>query len=152
MYLPSLPFIAADLGASEQQIQLTIGLFLAGFSLGMLFYVLLSDRFGRRCLLMAGIVLYLFATLGCALASEPGQLIAKRLVQALGGAAASVLARVIGRDLFALNDAARVLPLMQQVTLIVTLVAAVQGGCCCSAAGACCLWYCWWLSGRACCW
>ncbi|MFP6851028.1 MAG: Bcr/CflA family multidrug efflux MFS transporter [Pseudomonas sp.] len=128
MYLPSLPLIAADLQASEQQIQLTISLFLAGFSLGMLFYGPLSDRFGRRRLLLAGIALYMLASLGCATASEPGQLVGWRLLQALGGAAASVLARVIVRDLFPLNEAARVLSLMQQVTMIATLVAPVLGG------------------------
>ncbi|KJK09991.1 MULTISPECIES: Bcr/CflA family multidrug efflux MFS transporter [Pseudomonas] len=128
MYLPSLPLIATDLVASEQQIQLTISLFLAGFSLGMLIYGPLSDRFGRRRLLLAGIALYIFASLGCAMASGPGQLIGWRLIQALGGAAASVLARVIVRDLFPLNEAARVLSLMQQVTMIATLVAPVLGG------------------------
>ncbi|MFQ6572313.1 Bcr/CflA family multidrug efflux MFS transporter [Pseudomonas sp. UM16] len=128
MYLPSLPLIATDLAASEQQVQLTISLFLAGFSLGMLFYGPLSDRFGRRRLLLAGIVLYMLASLGCAMASGPGQLIGWRLIQALGGAAASVLARVIVRDLFPLNEAARVLSLMQQVTMIATLVAPVLGG------------------------
>jgi DHA1 family bicyclomycin/chloramphenicol resistance-like MFS transporter len=128
MYLPSLPLIAADLRASEQQIQLTISMFLAGFSLGMLFYGPLSDRFGRRWLLLTGIVLYMLASLGCAMADEPNQLIGWRLLQALGGAAASVLARVIVRDLFPLNDAARVLSLMQQVTMIATLVAPVLGG------------------------
>ena len=128
MYLPSLPLIAADLGASEWQTQLTISLFLAGFSLGMLFYGPLSDRFGRRNLLLAGIVLYMIASIGCAMASGPGQLIGWRLLQALGGAAASVLARVIVRDLFPLNDAARVLSLMQQVTMVATLVAPVLGG------------------------
>ncbi|WP_280041559.1 Bcr/CflA family multidrug efflux MFS transporter [Pseudomonas sp. Hg5Tf] len=128
MYLPSMPLIATDLVASEQQIQLTISLFLAGFSLGMLIYGPLSDRFGRRRLLLAGIALYIFASLGCAMASGPGQLIGWRLIQALGGAAASVLARVIVRDLFPLNEAARVLSLMQQVTMIATLVAPVLGG------------------------
>lgn len=128
MYLPSLPLIASDLGASEGQVQLTIGLFLAGFSIGMLFYGPLSDRFGRRPLLLGGIALYMLSSLGCALASAPEQLIFWRLLQALGGAAASVLARVIVRDLFPLNDAARVLSLMQQVTMVATLIAPLLGG------------------------
>lgn len=127
MYLPSLPLIASDLGASEGQVQLSIGLFLAGFSLGMLFYGPLSDRFGRRRLLLGGICLYMLASLGCALAATAEQLLVWRLLQALGGAAASVLARVIVRDLFPLNEAARVLSLMQQVTMIATLLAPILG-------------------------
>ncbi|MCW2294298.1 DHA1 family bicyclomycin/chloramphenicol resistance-like MFS transporter [Pseudomonas sp. BIGb0408] len=128
MYLPSVPLIAGDLQASERQVQMTIGLFLAGFSLGMLFYGPLSDRFGRRRLLLGGICLYMLASLGCALASEPEHLIAWRLLQAVGGASASVLARVIVRDLFPLDEAARVLSLMQQVTMIATLIAPLLGG------------------------
>ncbi|MGG2396619.1 Bcr/CflA family multidrug efflux MFS transporter [Pseudomonas sp. SH1-B] len=128
MYLPGLPLIARDLGASEAQAQLTISLFLAGFSLGMLVYGPLSDRFGRRRLLLLGIGLYLLASLGCVLAADVPQLVGFRLLQALGGAAASVLARVIVRDLFPLKDAARVLSLMQQVTMIATLAAPLLGG------------------------
>ncbi|MGA4635707.1 Bcr/CflA family multidrug efflux MFS transporter [Pseudomonas solani] len=127
MYLPSLPLIASDLAASEAQVQMSIGLFLVGLCIGMLLYGPLSDRFGRRPLLLGGIALYLAASLGCALAAEVEHLLAWRLLQALGGAAASVLARAIVRDLFPLSDAARVLSLMHLVTMLATLVAPLLG-------------------------
>lgn len=127
MYLPSLPDIGRDLQASENQVQLTIGVFLAGLSLGMLFYGALSDRLGRRRLLLGGIFLYLIATLGCALASQIEALIAWRFLQALGGAAASVLARVIVRDLFSLSESARILSLMHVVTMTATLASPLIG-------------------------
>lgn len=128
MYLPSLPLIAADLAAPEAQIQLTIGVFLAGFSLGMLFYGPLSDRFGRRRLLLAGMVLYILASLGCVFASQAEQLVLWRILQAFGGAGASVLGRTIVRDLFPLGEAARVLSLMHLVTMVATLIAPLIGG------------------------
>lgn len=128
MYLPSLPLIAADLGAPEAQIQLTISVFLAGLCAGMLLYGPLSDRFGRRRLLLGGIALYVLASLGCTLAAEAEQLVFWRVLQALGGAGASVLARTIVRDLFPLKDAARVLSLMHLVTMFATLIAPLIGG------------------------
>lgn len=128
MYLPSLPLIAADLQATEASIQLTIGAFLIGLFIGMLFYGPLSDKFGRRHLLLGGIGLYLLASIGCILADTAQWLIGARFMQALGAAAASVLARAIVRDLFPLNEAARVLSLMHLVTMIATLVAPLIGG------------------------
>lgn len=128
MYLPSLPLIASDLGAPEAQIQLTISVFLAGLCAGMLIYGPLSDRFGRRKLLLGGISLYLLASIGCTLAAKAEQLVFWRILQALGGAGASVLARAIVRDLFPLKDAARVLSLMHLVTMFATLVAPLIGG------------------------
>lgn len=126
-YLPSLPSIARDLNASAANVQMTIGVFLAGLCIGMLFYGPLSDRYGRRRLLTGGMVLYLGATIGCMFAADVSQLIAWRFLQALGGAAASVLARTIVRDLFAVNEAARTLSLMHLVTMIATLIAPTAG-------------------------
>lgn len=126
-YLPSLPSIAHDLDASSASVQMTIGVFLAGLCIGMLFYGPLSDRFGRKPLLLSGMFLYLGATVGCMLSRNVEQLIIWRFLQALGGAAASVLARTIVRDLFSLNDAARTLSLMHLVTMIATLVAPLVG-------------------------
>ncbi|WP_079227419.1 Bcr/CflA family multidrug efflux MFS transporter [Pseudomonas putida] len=126
-YLPSLPSIAEDLSASAADVQMTIGVFLAGLCIGMLFYGPLSDRFGRKPLLICGMVLYLIATVGCMFASTVEQLIAWRFLQALGGAAASVLGRAIVRDLFSINDAARTLSMMHLVTMIATLVAPLAG-------------------------
>jgi len=126
-YLPSLPAIASDLQADAAHVQLTISLFLAGLCLGMLVYGPLSDRYGRRPLLLGGMGLYLVATLGCMFAGSVEQLVAWRFFQALGGAAASVLARAIVRDLFPLGEAAKVLSLMHLVTMLATLVAPLLG-------------------------
>lgn len=128
MYLPSLPLIAADLNAAQSDIQLTISVFLAGLFVGMLFYGPLSDKLGRRPLLLGGITLYLFASVACFLAVSSEWLIVARFLQALGAAAASVLARAIVRDLFPINEAARVLSLMHLVTMIATLMAPLVGG------------------------
>lgn len=128
MYLPSLPLIASDLQATQTDIQLTISIFLVGLFIGMLFYGPLSDKFGRRKLLIGGISLYLIASIGCFLVTSAEGLILARFLQALGAAAASVLARAIVRDLFAINEAARVLSLMHLVTMIATLLAPLIGG------------------------
>lgn len=128
MYLPSLPLIAENLGAQASQVQSSISAFLVGLFFGMLFYGPLSDKFGRRKLLVGGIALYLIATLACLLAANAEQLIAARFLQALGAAAASVLARAIVRDIFPIQDAAKVLSLMHLVTMIATLLAPLVGG------------------------
>lgn len=127
MYLPSLPTIAQDLLASESHIKLSITLFLTGLSIGMLFYGPLSDKFGRRPLLIGGITLYLLSSLACFFVQSVDMLIWLRLLQAIGGASASVLARAMVRDLYQLNEAAKTLSLMHIVTMIATLVAPLIG-------------------------
>ena len=116
LYLPALPAIGAGLSASAETVQLSITVFLAGFSLGMLFYGPISDRYGRRTVMLTGIALFSLASLGCMLATSVDQLIAARFVQALGGGAASVLARAVVRDVYTPTEAIRKLSLMAMVT------------------------------------
>lgn len=127
LYLPALPAIASGLAASAEAVQLSITVFLAGFSLGMLFYGPLSDRYGRRTVMLSGIALFAAASLACMLATAVEQLIVARFVQALGGGAASVLARAVVRDVYTPTEAIRKLSLMAMVTAIAPLLAPLLG-------------------------
>lgn len=128
MYLPSLPLIATSLSATESEVQKSITVFLFGLFLGMLLYGPLSDKYGRKPPLLIGIGLYFIASFGCAMAQNIDQLLIWRFIQALGGGAASVLARAIVRDIFAAKDTARILSLMHLVTMVATLIAPLLGG------------------------
>lgn len=127
LYLPALPAIGRGLHASAAQVQLSISVFLAGFSVGMLLYGPLSDRYGRRPVLLWGIGLFVLASLACMVAQSVEQLIGARVVQALGGGAASVLARAVVRDTYAPTEAIRNLSLMAMITAIAPLLAPVLG-------------------------
>ena len=108
MYLPALPFIAASLGATDAQAQLTLPTYFAGFAIGQAFYGPIADRFGRKPPLYFGLGIYIVASLGCAIAPNIDILIALRFLQAAGGCAGTVVARAMVRDLFTGADAIRV--------------------------------------------
>ncbi len=127
MYLPSLPLIAQDLQTPVSAVQKTITLFLIGFSAGMLVYGPLSDRYGRKKLLMLGMLIYIAATLGCVFASQIEQLQLFRLLQAIGGASASVLSRALVRDLFSNAEIPKILSVMHIITITATLAAPILG-------------------------
>lgn len=127
MYLPALPALAAGLGASIDAAQGSITVFLAGFALGMLFYGPLSDHYGRRRVMLGGIALFAVTSLACLLATSLPQLLLARALQALGGGAASVLARAVVRDRFEGAEAIRRLSLMAMVTALAPLVAPLAG-------------------------
>ena len=91
MYLPSLPDIARALDAPIARTQLTISSYLVGFALGQMIYGPLSDRYGRRPVLLAAVALYLASTLACAAAQSVDLLIAARLLQGISGSGAIVL-------------------------------------------------------------
>lgn len=109
--LPSLPGIAGSFGVTTPALGVTLSVFLIVFAVGQLFVGPLSDRFGRRSLILGGLVVFAAGSLLCALADSLPVMIAGRVVQALGVCAASVLARAIARDLFVGDALARVLSL-----------------------------------------
>lgn len=98
MYLPAFPEMAGELGASASGIQLTLTAFLLGLGLGQLFLGPLSDTYGRRRPLLAGSLVCLVASIGCAVAPTVEILGVARFVQGLSGAAGVVLARAIISD------------------------------------------------------
>lgn len=107
LYLPSLPAMADALHASDGQLQLTLSVFMAGSAASMLVCGPLADRYGRRPVLLAGTVIYLLASIACAVNAP--MLICARLLQAFGGCSGTMLGRVIVRDRFDRATQARLL-------------------------------------------
>ena len=109
LYLASLPSLATVFGVPASTVQLTLSIFVIGFGGAQLVIGPLSDRYGRRPVLMWGLALYVAASLLCASAQTIEVLIAARFVQALGCCSAIIIARAIVRDAYAPADSARVI-------------------------------------------
>ena len=119
--LPAFPDMAVALGTSVIDLSATLSSFFVAFAVGQLFVGPLSDRFGRRWLVLAGLLAFVMGSAVCAFASTLPQLIGGRIVQALGVCATSVLSRAIARDLFDGEALARTL------SLIMVAMAAAPG-------------------------
>jgi DHA1 family bicyclomycin/chloramphenicol resistance-like MFS transporter len=128
MPLPALPDLARALGADVARAQLVISVFLLGFAGAQLVHGPLSDRFGRRPVLLGGIGLYLGASLVCRWAPSIEWLIAGRLLQGLGACAGPVLARAIVRDVHVGARAARILSFIATGMALAPILAPVLGG------------------------
>jgi DHA1 family bicyclomycin/chloramphenicol resistance-like MFS transporter len=128
MYLPALPVIARELGASAGDIQLTLSAFLLAFGFGQIFYGPAGDRFGRRPVILAGLGTYILVCLGCAFAQAAGQLVVLRLLQGLAACGGVVLARTMVRDLAEKDQAARAMSLMHACGSIAPMLAPLIGG------------------------
>lgn len=128
LYLPSLPTLAQVFAADAARVQLTLSVFLAGFACAQLAYGPLSDRFGRRPVLLGGLALYFVGSLGCLAANSIEMLIGARFVQALGACAGPVLGRAIVRDVWGGADAARVIAYVSGAMAIAPLVGPTLGG------------------------
>ncbi|MDF2146113.1 multidrug effflux MFS transporter [Knoellia sp. p5-6-4] len=127
-YLPAMPSIADELGATESQVQGTLTGILLGLGLGQLLVGPLADAVGRRKPLIAGLVLHIVASVACAFAPTVELLTAARVVQGLGNAAVSVVAMATVRDLFTGSAAATLLSRLMLVMGIAPIVAPTIGG------------------------
>ena len=97
-YLPSFPAIAHDLSVTPLQVQQTLSAYFIPFAVMMLFHGTLSDSFGRRPVILANLMLFLAATIACALARDFTQLLAFRALQGLSAGAGVLVGRAIIRD------------------------------------------------------
>jgi DHA1 family bicyclomycin/chloramphenicol resistance-like MFS transporter len=128
MSLPALPAIAAGFDTTAAHAQLTIGFYLLGYASGQLFYGPLSDRFGRRPILLIGMTIYALSGFLCAFAPTIGAMIALRLLQGFGGAAGVVVTRAAARDHFGGRELAQMMSSITAVQAFGPLLAPVLGG------------------------
>jgi DHA1 family bicyclomycin/chloramphenicol resistance-like MFS transporter len=128
MYLPALPALTRDFGASASGVQLTLTSCLAGLALGQLLTGSASDRFGRRRPLLVGLAVFSAASVACALAPSILAMVLLRFVQGFAGAAGIVVARAVVRDLYAGDAASRFFSLLMLVTGVAPIVGPVLGG------------------------
>ncbi|MGQ4482020.1 multidrug effflux MFS transporter [Streptomyces sp. SAS_276] len=128
MYLPALPDVTRTLHSSATSGQLTLTACLTGMALGQLVVGPMSDRWGRRKPLLIGLLVYVLASVSCAVAPDAGLLIGCRLLQGLAGAAGIVIARAVVRDLYDGLEMARFFSTLLLVSSLAPVVAPILGG------------------------
>ena len=128
MYLPSMPGMARAFGVDYTTIQLTLSLYLAAMAVGQLIVGSLSDRFGRRPVLLTGLLVFVLGSFICLSAQNVGVLIAGRVVQAVGGCAGITLSRAIVRDLYGRNQVASMIGYVTMGMAVAPMMAPTIGG------------------------
>ena len=124
MYLPAIPLLQANWQVSLEVVNLTLVGFFVSYCICLLFYGPLADRFGRRPPLLAGIGLFILASLMCALVDNVASLIAFRVLQAAGAASASVLALAISKDVYLGHERERALAYMGVIMALAPMLKA----------------------------
>jgi DHA1 family bicyclomycin/chloramphenicol resistance-like MFS transporter len=127
MYLPGFPAIARDLGTDISHVGLSLTSYFIGISLGQLGYGPLLDKYGRKKPIIAGLILYVIAAVGCGLAPSIQWLVVMRFMLATGACVGIVASRAIVRDLFPLNEIARIFSTLMLVLAVSPLLAPSVG-------------------------
>src|ERR1700744_5846293 len=128
MLVPALPVLAKTFDSSISLAQMTVSMYMVGIACSQLIMGPLSDKFGRRPVLLGGISLMVVASVACVFAESLPQLIAARFLQALGGASGMVISRAIVRDLYARDQISARLSLVIAVMMIAQMLSPLTGG------------------------
>ncbi len=127
-YLPSFPAIEAEFGVSRALMSQSIAFYLAAFGVFTLFWGPLSDRLGRRTVVVATLVLYLFSSAGCALAGDYGTFLFFRLLQGVAAGGGLAAGRTMLRDVYSPQEAQRALSRAMMLFAVAPGVAPIIGG------------------------
>src|SRR5882757_2918491 len=128
LLVPALPVLATTFGRGISVAQMTVSLYMVGIACSQLIMGPLSDRFGRRPVLLAGLSLMVAASVACSFAENLPQLIAARFLQALGGATGMVISRAIIRDLYGRDRVGAMISLVIAVMMIAQMLSPLTGG------------------------
>src|ERR1700704_5083118 len=128
LLVPALPVLATTFGRDISVAQMTVSLYMVGIACSQIIMGPLSDRFGRRPVLLAGLGLMVAASAGCIFAETLPQLIAARFLQALGGATGMVVSRAIIRDLYSRDRISAMISLVIAVMMIAQMLSPLTGG------------------------
>jgi DHA1 family bicyclomycin/chloramphenicol resistance-like MFS transporter len=135
VFVPALPALTRALGAEVGAGQLTMTLYFIGLAAGQLVWGPLSDRYGRKPILLGGLLIMLAASIAAALAESLAAVVAARLAQGLGMSSGALIGRTIVRDLYAHEQAAKLLSSMAIVFSVIPIAAPLSGGLLADAAG-----------------
>ena len=127
-YLPSFPAIEAEFAVSRALLSQSLAFYLAAFAISTLVWGPLSDRLGRRAVVVSTLLLYLFASLGCALAGDYGSFLFFRLLQGVAAGGGLAAGRTMIRDVHSPQDAQRAMSRVMMLFALAPAVAPVIGG------------------------
>ncbi len=128
LLLPALPQLMKAFNTDVMRVQLTLSVYMFGFAISQIIYGPLSDRYGRRPMILTGIAVFGIASLASTGTTTIEQLLFWRFVQALGAASGVVLGRAVVRDVFGRDDSARMLAYVMTAMAVAPLVAPILGG------------------------
>jgi DHA1 family bicyclomycin/chloramphenicol resistance-like MFS transporter len=127
LYLPALPTMVDIFNTTESMVNLTLSSYFVTYAIGLLFWGPLSEKFGRKPILLIGIGAYMLASIACAMAGSIEHLIGSRVLQAFAGSAITVVSTAIVKDMFEGREREKIMATIMSLVIIAPMVAPVLG-------------------------